>query len=214
MSSTVADFAAPGGPIESLSSSIRDWLGKLAETTGLSPSPLPYVFAPVFMWLLTLHFLLFTLSNNTWINNSKNINRIVDDAYAFIRDYVVRVLLSYSALVAGYMSAGGGLENEIGGILNVLNWMVVAFLVYLGCTLLTGNVYTPGAVSSVGQDVGRPLKASSGGFLKALYFLVAWIGFLSRQILFDTNAVFGSIAGGGVFSCYMGGLVIGKIAGR
>lgn len=207
--SSVSDLAAPDGPIEGLSSSIRDWLGKLAETTGLSPTPLPPVFASVFLWLLVLHFLLFSLNNNSWITGSKNIKAIINDAYSFVKNNCVRVLLSYATVTAGYMSAGGGIDSEISAVLNVLSWMFVTWLVYSATVLLNGK-YVPGGVDT---GAGKPLRANQGGFLRALYLFVGWIQFLTREILFESPYL-GFYLGTGVFPLFITGLFVAKFAGR
>ena len=110
------------------------------------------------------------------------------------------------------MSAGGGLEGEIGAIFNVLSWMFVTWIVYSTTVLLTGK-YLPGGGDT---GAGKPLRADQGGFLRALYLLVGWVQFLTRQILFDLPYIGFYVEGGGrgVVPLFITGLFVAKIAGR
>jgi hypothetical protein len=178
-------------PTTDLSLSLTEWLQGLVIDTKLDYYG-SSLFRAVLLFILFIHFIAFSLANNKGLQGwSKGLSQALFELYVWLQTVVVKLLLYYSAFIAGLFlgAANNSIENDLVSLLPFVQFLIVIYVINKTCLILTGQK-NPEYTTGPGGAATGVLSLTK---TKWLYTVITWLETVTDIII--QQVVPGSIYG-------------------
>jgi hypothetical protein len=178
-------------PTTELTNSLTEWLQNLVIDTKLDYYG-SSLFLAVLLFILFIHFIAFSLANNKGLQGwSKGLSQALFELYVWLQTVVVKLLLYYSAFIAGLFlgAANNSIESDLVSLLPFVQFLIVIYVINKTCLILTGQK-NPEYTTGPGGAATGVLSLTK---TKWLYTVITWLETVTDIII--QQVVPGSIYG-------------------